>query len=287
MEDIKAYIESGILELYVLGDLTPNEKLQVEDMASKYPEIRAELGEIERSLEAYALENAVEPSEQLRDKVLNSLLTNFADDNKFPTKPFVEREITEEQFSQYDNIRALPTPATNSFYKYAFAASLAALIVSLGALYNTNSKLNDTQGQIALLQSRNQSFTNQVNYLENDVTVAHDATFKVIELQGTKKAPGDKLTMAWSPVKKKVMISLPDMKLAQNDKDHQYQLWAIVDGKPVDLGVFDAKSDTTSNGMLEMKSVANAVMFAVTLEKRGGVPSPTMDQMVVAAPFKG
>ena len=32
MEDIKAYIESGILELYVLGDVTPEEKLQVEAM---------------------------------------------------------------------------------------------------------------------------------------------------------------------------------------------------------------------------------------------------------------
>ncbi|MEO6523956.1 MAG: anti-sigma factor [Mucilaginibacter sp.] len=287
MEDIKAYIESGILELYVLGDLTPEEKLQVQDMASKHPEIKAELGEIERSLEAYALENAVEPSAHLRDKVLNSLLTNFADDSKFPTKPFNERDDDGYAVAEYDNVRALPTSNTNSFYKYAFAASLAALIISLGALYNTNSKLNESQGQIALLQSRNQSFANQVNYLENDITVAHDASFKIIELQGTKKTPEAKLTMAWSPVKKKVMINLPDMKLAQNDKDHQYQLWAIVDGKPVDLGVFDAKSDTTSNGMIEMRSVANAVMFAVTLEKRGGVPSPTMDQMVVAAPIKG
>jgi hypothetical protein len=287
VEDIKAYIESGILELYVLGDLTPGEKLQVEEMAAKHPEIKAELGEIERSLEAYALENAVEPSAQLRDKVLNSLLTNFADDSKFPTKPFNERDDDGYAAAQYDNITALPTSSSNSFYKYAFAASLAALILSLVALYNTNTKLNDSQGQIALLQSRNQSFANQVNYLENDVTVSHDPSFKVLDLQGTKKTPDSKLTIAWSPVKKKVMISLPDMKLAQNDKDHQYQLWAIVDGKPVDLGVFDAKSDTASNGMLEMKSVANAVMFAVTLEKRGGVPSPTMDQMVVAAPFKG
>jgi len=37
LEDIKAYIESGILELYVLGDVTPEEKLQVEAMAAKHP----------------------------------------------------------------------------------------------------------------------------------------------------------------------------------------------------------------------------------------------------------
>ena len=48
VEDIKAYIESGILELYVLGDISTEEKLQVETMAAKHPAIKAELDEIER-----------------------------------------------------------------------------------------------------------------------------------------------------------------------------------------------------------------------------------------------
>ncbi|WP_295655053.1 hypothetical protein [uncultured Mucilaginibacter sp.] len=81
MEDIRAYIETGILELYVLGDISPEEKLQVEGMAEKYPEIKAEIAEIEKALEAYALQNAVEPSNQLREQVLNSLTTGFANNN--------------------------------------------------------------------------------------------------------------------------------------------------------------------------------------------------------------
>ena len=36
VEDIKLYIESGILELYILGDVTHDEKLQVEEMALKH-----------------------------------------------------------------------------------------------------------------------------------------------------------------------------------------------------------------------------------------------------------
>ena len=84
MEDIKAYIESGILELYVLGDVSPDEKLQVEEMASKHPAVKAELDEIERSMELYAAENAIEPAEHLRDRILNSLVTNFGDDSNFP-----------------------------------------------------------------------------------------------------------------------------------------------------------------------------------------------------------
>lgn len=272
MEDIRAYIETGILELYVLGDISPEEKLQVEGMAEKYPEIKAEIAEIEKALEAYALQNAVEPSNQLREQVLNSLTTGFANNNN----------ITELKKDTVDNIVPFTKAKSVNFYKYAFAASVLALVACIWGLISLNSQLEQSNSVIASLQVKNQSFANRVNLLDNEVNVFHDPEIKLVKLQGLPKAPGAKLTLAWSPQKKRVMIDLQDMKLAANDEAHQYQLWAIVDGKPVDLGVFDAaKSDTT--GMKEMKSVANAVMFAVTLEKRGGVSSPTMDQMVVYA----
>jgi anti-sigma-K factor RskA len=282
VEDIKAYIETGILELYVLGDISQAEKLQVEEMAEKYPEIKAELKEIERSLEAYALANKVQPPNHLRDKVLNSLVTNFATDTNFPTKGITHTE--DETRYDNDNIAALPKAKVRSvnFYKYAFAASILALIASVFGLISLNNQLKKSNEVIASLQTKNTSFANNVKYMENEITVLNDPEVKVLKLQGSPKAPGAQLTVAWSPKKKRVMINLEDMKLAANDKAHQYQLWAIVDGKPVDLGVFDSnKADTT--GMKEMKSVANAAMFAVTLEKHGGVPSPTMTEMVAAA----
>lgn len=77
------------------------------------------------------------------------------------------------------------------------------------------------------------------------------------------------------------MLDNSKMQLPVNDKSHQYQLWALVNGKPVDLGVFDVKADTAGI-LVNMKEIANAQTFAVTIEKRGGSPSPTMDQMIVA-----
>lgn len=76
------------------------------------------------------------------------------------------------------------------------------------------------------------------------------------------------------------MVDNSKMGLPKNDQAHQYQLWALVNGKPVDLGVFDVKADTT-HILLKMKEIGSAQAFAVTLEKRGGVASPTMDQMIV------
>jgi anti-sigma-K factor RskA len=273
VEDIKEYIESGILELYVLGDLSAEEKLQVEVMASKHPAIRAELGEIELSLELFAQKTAVEPAEHLRVRVLNSILTNLADDNIFPDKTKKE-EIK-------DNVIVLPR--AGNFYKYAFAACIILLLASTIVIVNLYNSLQSSNQQIASLTLDKQRFANTVSLKDGELEVLQDASFKFLKLQGTPKSPASQMTVAWSPAKKKVWIDMKSLKVPQNDKTHQYQLWALVDGKPVDLGVFDSGVDTSD--MKEMKSTAAAQAFAVTLEPRGGSISPTMDEMVVIGKF--
>jgi anti-sigma-K factor RskA len=277
VEDIKAYIESGILELYALGDVSPEEKLQVEEMVSKHPAVKAELDEIERAMELYAQENAVEPPEHLRSRVLNSLLTNLGDDNTFTKSSTVAPAVTK------NNVIVLPAPKTNSFYKYAFAACLALLLASGVVLVSLYNQLQQSNNQLAALQSDKQHFVNRVNLMDEQLKIFHDASFKFVKLNGTAKAPAAAITIAWSPAKKKVMIDMSSVKMPVNDKDHQYQLWALVGGKPVDLGVFDKDPDSTD--MKEMKSTALADAFAVTLEPRGGSINPTMDEMMVVGKF--
>jgi len=266
-------MESGILELYVLGDLSPDEKLQVEKMAAMHPAVKAELVEIERSMELFAEEHAVEPSEELRSRVLGSLLTNLGDDRIF------------EKQEEKNNIINLPAPKANGFYKYAFAACLALLLASIVAIITMYSKLQQSNSQIIAMQVDRQHFANTVNLKDDELQVFRDASYKVLKLQGTAHAPSAAATIAWSPAKHKVMLDLSSVKMPENDKDHQYQLWAIVNGKPVDLGVFDANPDST--GMKEMKTIAavSADAFAVTLEPRGGSVNPTMDQMMVLGKF--
>jgi anti-sigma-K factor RskA len=272
VEDIKAYIESGILELYVLGDVTAGEKLQVESMAAKHPVIKAELEEIERSMELYAKDNAIEPADQLRERVLGSILTNFGDDRTFT-----------KAAEKPDNVVAFSAPRTVNYYKYAFAACLALLLASVVAIVTMYSKLQDSGDQIAALQLNNQHIASTASFKEGELQVLRDSSFKFLKLNGTKKEPESQMTIAWSPVKKKVWIDLRSLKVPTNDTEHQYQLWALVNGKPVDLGVFDKAADSTD--MKEMKPVALAQAFAVTLEPKGGSVSPTMDQMVVIGKF--
>ena len=273
MEDIKAYIESGILELYVLGDVTPEEKRQVEEMAAKHPAIKAELDEIERSMELYAEANAVEPAADLRERILNSIVTNYADDSTF------------DEQSEYPAAKvARITPAgVYTFYKYAFAACLVLLLVSIAGLVSMYNRLQESNNQIASLQLNNQHFANTVSLKDGELEVLQDASFRFLKLNGTANTPQSQVTVAWSPVKKKVWIDMRSLKMPANDAGHQYQLWALVGKNPVDLGVFDKAVDSTD--MKEMKSTAYADAFAVTLEPRGGSASPTMDKMMVIGKF--
>lgn len=266
MKDLKTYLESGILELYILGDLSKEEMLEVEKNAMNYPEIRSELSEIENALLNYALSNSIQPSEALRKKVLNSL-------DGTPLKEIPVNTIN-------------PASNTTVFYKYAFAASVALLLMSIILLINLNNKLNDSNSQLAIMQSENQKFTNQVNYIDRELTdtknalqfYQNPASYKLVTLKGSVNAPQASMLVAFNADKQEVMIDLSTLKMPTNDEKHQYQLWAMVDGKPVDLGVFDAANDST--GMKKMKSVKDAQAFAVTLEPRGGSINPTMDQMM-------
>jgi anti-sigma-K factor RskA len=264
VKDLKSYLENGILEHYVLGYLSNEERLEVEQNALKYPEIKSEIIEIESALLNYAISNAIEPSKSLRKKVLNALKNSGSE------------------------IRPLyvSSPKFGQFYKYAFAASLALLFISLVLLINLNNKLTDSYNQIAILQTGNERFSSQVNFIDEELRdtrnalhfYQNQASYKLVTLKGSDKAPKASMLIAFNIEQEEVMIDLSSIKMPSNDEDHQYQLWAMVDGKPVDLGVFDSEVDST--GMKKMKFIKNAQAFAVTLEIRGGNTNPNMDQMM-------
>jgi len=280
VENLKAYIESGVLELYALGELSLTEKQEVEEMAAKYPEIQSELTEIQQALLGYAEANALVPSDRLRNDVLASL--------EYSEQPVAAAPVVERQTAAEPQIRELPARSNTNFYKLAFAASLALLVVSLAALGILWNRLQDSQNQLVALQTSNQSFANRVNYMgeelkekSKEVSVLRSPDFKFITLKPTPAAPKNaSILVAFNPKKQEVMIDLTSMKMPANDQQHQYQLWALVDGKPVDLGVFDMDA-ANADGMVQMKAIEKADAFAVTLEPRGGSSSPTLTQMMV------
>lgn len=72
--DLKAYIESGILELYVLNMLGESASEEVRELTLSYPELAIEMEAIEKALENYALANAIEPPVTMKAKIEQVLL---------------------------------------------------------------------------------------------------------------------------------------------------------------------------------------------------------------------
>lgn len=73
MKRSKEYIESGILEQYVLGCTSQAESTEVHLMAATDPAIRLEIKAIGEALEAYAMEHAVEPNPVIKPFLLATI----------------------------------------------------------------------------------------------------------------------------------------------------------------------------------------------------------------------
>lgn len=73
MRSVSEYIESGILEMYVMGLTSADESVEVEKMMTLHPEVQEEIRAIGRSLELYDQANAVEPHATIKPLLLATL----------------------------------------------------------------------------------------------------------------------------------------------------------------------------------------------------------------------
>ena len=69
----KEYIDSGILETYVMGIASHSEREEVEMMAAANPDIRQEIDAISDGLEEYALAHAIKPSTMVKPLLMATI----------------------------------------------------------------------------------------------------------------------------------------------------------------------------------------------------------------------
>jgi hypothetical protein len=281
--DIQAYIATGVLELYVSGALSDQEMREVEHMAQLYPAVKQELDEIEASFFALANDLHTGPRASLKDELLKNVKLQSVGQKIVP-KEIVE-PIPSPVVAEKEDAKVIPLQkAEKNNYKFAFAASLALLIASVAGLGITWNNWSQAKDELSNLKVRLEESTTQYASLNT----SFEANKKVMEslrspmvmklpLAGQAISPQSQAMVHWDKASKKVMVD--PMNLPATDDMHDYQLWAIVDGKPVDLGVFSPGNNDIN--MFEMKSVEAPQAFAITLERKGGSVNPTMEQMYV------
>ncbi len=262
--DIKEYISSGILELYAAGSLSETEAKEVEAMAASHPEIQAELDAINAALTGYASVFKKNPRPEMRQNILDKI-----------------DEIEGESKPSAVNIYNLPgnSPVKADYsrvpskFKYMMAAVLAFLVLNVAANYYLITKWKSTDNK---MKQEYEQIKNSLDKKSGDMKMVMNRNNKVVDLKGMDISPTSLATVYWNPNSKQVMLSVDNLPAPPPDK--QYQLWALKDGKPVDAGVFDMDKDPMHQMTIP---IAAADAFAVTLEKKGGSPAPTLTQLYV------
>jgi len=266
-------ISSGLLELYACGLTSPEEARQVENWIKQYPEIKQELDAIEVSLETYAQANAMEPSASVKDKIFSEIANDNQNgkNNNVPVTNFTPTEI---------KIYRIPT-----LFKLVAAAMFILLIGSVVLNYSYYNKYQNANDQY--LSAANDLQAAQEKIKENqqanlamktDINVMTDKNSLPVVLKGTPAVPDAQAKIFWMKNTGEVYVDPSNLPAVPDSM--QYQLWAIIDGKPVDAGMI-----STQKGIYhiqKMKSFGRADAFAITLEKAGGSPTPKGTMYVIA-----
>jgi len=257
--EAKTLLSSGDLELYVLGTLPQAEREAVDALRSSVPEVDEEILRIEIAFENYALQNARKVNAALKNKIAAQLT-----------------------FKEEKKAEAKVVAMNNQALRFAVAASVTIALVSTSAAIYFFKELNSTKNQLQAVQQEQVVLANKASYLEGvrdslqeQYNIAANPLLRQIALNGLPFSPDAKAVVYYDSTEGKVFFN-PTL-MPEVDEDKQYQLWAIVEGKPVDLGMIDKNS----HAIQAMKVVKNPAAFAITLEPLGGKPTPTMENMCV------
>lgn len=265
------YISSGIIELFVLGLTSEEESKQVQQLAAENDAIRTAIDDYQKALESYTSAAAIAPRDSLKSQILEKI-KNEKESNKIKTS----------EKSAADNIA--PLVSVQRWKKFTAAA---AILLSISLLLNVIyiSKYKHTRDNYSNLLASQQQYASQNKAMETRLNDA-EANLKLlmnphvqsISMSGVPAHSELTAIVYWDSKNRQAYLGRSNLPVPPEGKE--YQLWAIIDGKPVDMGMIGTN---TINGLMPMKKASQGTIqaFAVTLEKRGGSTVPTLDQMYV------
>jgi hypothetical protein len=292
VEDYQNYIESGRLEQYALGELDPVAQAEVEDWAARFPQVRHELNELLAGLGVYAEAHTLTPPAGLRDRVLSRVLAEIGAQAPAP----VAAAPIAAPVSAAPTMRVsasnprpaetyTPAPATSSRSGWAIAASVV-LLLSLGTNALLYSRWQQASTDLVAAQNSQARFAQTSQVMERRLTSTQEQLhvlrspqeYKMVALAGTPAHTSARARVLYNVASHRVYLDVQQLPSLPAGK--QYQLWALDKGKPVDAGVLAANT-AAGDSLQQMKDIASAQAFAMTVEPTGGSAGPTLTTMTV------
>lgn len=238
-----------MIESCVLGLASEEERREFEQLCLQYPELVSARNEFEENLEKKAFEQVIQPPAFLKGKILASIQ---------------EQEQTGKE-AKVISMTARPRPS--GWLRYIAAAAVILFLASAWFAYDQYSK----KEQLKDYYSRLQFQVDSVNTVlaQQKKTMIDPGAAMVVNMEGTKPSSVSSASIYWDTASSNVFLVVRNLPRLPTEK--QYQLWAFIAGKPVDLGLFDGDNNKV---ILQMKNTQKAEAFAITIENRGNGPVP-------------
>jgi len=245
-DKIKIFLDSDLLEQYLLETTSELESLQVERYIAMYPEVRDTYAELQENLEIFAKLHAIEAPQDLKDKISSRIKTDRKERKRF--------------------------------YSYTVAASITAILfISISTFFwNQNQNLQEensvVSNKIKLLE---ENMKEQLEDVRNQFIVLNNPQTKKYNVKGNQKAKDLKAVAYINPVKKLSYINVS--KLPHIPESQCFQMWAEVNGKMINLGIIEEAGDQQK--LLALPYAENAVGY-ITIEQKGGNHAPSVENIV-------
>ena len=136
--DVKDYISSDILDRYVLGAVSDQERKEVECMSHIYPEIKTAVDDLQQSVNKYVSSYEKTPPATLKAKVMAEL-EKLSQADKAQAKVIPLQETSTEKAS------------SSKTYKWLAAASVILFILTAFLYSDIRSKLTSSQNETLAL----------------------------------------------------------------------------------------------------------------------------------------
>lgn len=263
-----------------MGFVSEQERQEVQCLSKIYPEINEVLRASENIMSTWAAVSAEAPPEHLRAKILDNLPRQEALPEQDPTEQKEDKSVVID-FSELDSDKD-DSPKIN-YWSYAAAIAFIFGALMVWQWQSARSSSLDMKNDMLVQQEQMQELKVNMEEIASDkllkeglLTVISDPAVQKIVMGPAKEDMNANSAMYWN--KETQMAYFHRLALPAEPSDSQYQLWAIVDGKPKSLGMVSLEKNVAWQ---QLETIADVQAFAITLEPMGGSESPTMENMMV------
>jgi len=259
----------AMLDEYALGQLSPDDRRDVESHVRECDACAADLRELSIVMEGIAHSvDPVAPPPALRGLVLSSLASQAQEPRRTPAD---------------SNVVAMPTVGVKirRGVHPGWLAAAAVLILGLAAALYSSSEtrrllvddVQEAQAASVDLQRRIELYAEQADLA---VAILTASDMQPIAMSGKANATATTARAYWSPTRGLLIVAND---LPMPPPGRIYQVWVIGGGKPISAGLLGDQG--AGRGMLIVPPPSGVapgtVTVAVTDEPPGGLPAPSGD----------